>query len=809
MWKIVLRLVRPFFWPLGIAVLMPAVAQGQSFRSASPRQFVAGPNQEAVLRWKSAKAGDSEAIPCRVSGFDGNVIADLEAKQVGGDVQLKVNLPQGFYTIWFPKQDQAFGLIVVPEPGDAADEFFGLDTALSVMRSLAVRGDLIQVLRRIGVTISRERLLWNEIEPQKDVWDWQSKRAFDQTRELYLQANVGVLELFHDCPAWIQTDKKSVFPEDLPVVAKSWEEIGRRWAKTWQGLEVWNEADIPAGQGGPQAEQYVPLVKTVRYALQQIGCPAPIGGGVFAYLTRPYMDLAAENGLLQTSDFISFHYYSSPMSLESYVAEYRRYLKDYGKESMPLWLTECGAPWLGNGNARPGAEIDRKTALGFSELAIEAKACGIARYFPFVLPAYTEHGNKNFGMLDRQESPVRSLAAYAQAVCALSHATYAGDVELNDNSIRARAFARKDGAVIVVAEGEAPGKSAVTFPFPVTNLQGIDGRKLTPSAAGPQPIPDGLIYATARLDDVKPHLKSQTRTMDLFQMGRAPQPARVAMPPVVLWPSVNSPELTPNIRGYEVPDGCTELPVKVRVANLSAAACSVHLAFGGESGGDEKSGQLSQDATIPSESSKDVSATIKVSSIPFNKEGRGVLRITGQIKDGGKLLPAALFFSTPLGLDQCLAGHPYRFSLPLGDFTRWEKNASGPLEFKKSAEGNWSFSVVYGPGDKWAFPKFNVPQEVNLDRVTGVVVRGRCTNPATVRVMTWPKDRGNQYSTTGYSIFKADGKWHVSYVPLSDFLKPNGNEKPGRQIGKISVGISDRASSENTVEISDLFLVGD
>ena len=46
--------------------------------------------------------------------------------------------------------------------------------------------------------------------------------------------------------------------------------------------------------------------------------------------------------------------------------------------------------------------------------AIEARACGVARYFAFVYPYYEEHAS-NFGMMDRRGVPMRSMAAYANA----------------------------------------------------------------------------------------------------------------------------------------------------------------------------------------------------------------------------------------------------------------------------------------------------------------------------------------------------------------------------------------------------------
>ena len=59
---------------------------------------------------------------------------------------------------------------------------------------------------------------------------------------------------------------------------------------------------------------------------------------------------------------------------------------------------------------------------------VEARACGVARYFPFVLPYYDENNN-NFGMTDRRGSPMLSLAAYAQMIRVLGQDSYLGDLK--------------------------------------------------------------------------------------------------------------------------------------------------------------------------------------------------------------------------------------------------------------------------------------------------------------------------------------------------------------------------------------------
>ncbi len=49
-------------------------------------------------------------------------------------------------------------------------------------------------------------------------------------------------------------------------------------------------------------------------------------------------------------------------------------------------------------------------------------------------------------------------------------------------------------------------------------------------------------------------------------------------------------------------------------------------------------------------------------------------------------------------------------------------------------------------------------------RVTSIVVRARCSQPAQVRIMTF--DPAGQESHTPFSIIKDDGQWHVTLIPV-------------------------------------------
>lgn len=768
-------------------------------------QFLVVPDTDSTLIWKLLKPIPQSSIKCRVDNYEGKQHEELQASIENGTAILKLKLPKGFYTVNFSDYTQTFGILVADRYERSPDPFFGIDAALSVLQEHPEREESIRILKWIGVTISRERLLWNKIEPEQKRWDWNAQGNFEEARKIYKNYDIGVLELFHFSPAWLQSDPPSPFPRDLLLTTESWQAISERFGQYWQGLEVWNEADIPAGQGGAQAEQYVPVVKAVAYGVRNSTRPAPIGGGVFAYLTKPYMELAAENGLLDVSDFLSFHYYSEPFSLESYIAEYRQFLEKYGYARMPLWLTECGSPWFGSPNKRPPLPLDQKTGLRFAELAIEARACGIARYFPFVLVKYAEYETKNFGMLDKSGSPLRSMAAYTQCISALANVVYVGDLPMSDPSKKCRAFLHPDDRLVLVFMNREALPFEVSIPFSVERLEGIDGRVLPLESDGRVKIPDGLGYAVAKFREVKPFLDFQTVALRLFQMKAEAKDIKTKNTSLIIVPKLERPRLDVGIRGFEVPSDVSEVTMSVSLVNLSAEAQSITLDF--LTGGSQSLSHGDGPVTISPRASERVSISFPASNLSYNQEGRAMVEVRGRTGDGLEVSPAALFFIKPLGLREHMDRFQYVFPLPVGDLSRWTKNASSQMDIKTTSESNVVFDVRYGAGEKWIFPQFTIPQEVDLDRVSGVLVRARCTDGGTVRVMTWPDD-SNNYSTTGYSIIKADGEWHVAYVPLESFLKPDGNLALGRQIKKISIGVSAEESAGNSLEISNLIFAG-
>ncbi len=477
---------------------------------------------------------------------------------------------QGFFEIEFPATKQRFGIVSLPARQDVLpDKFFCIDGALSwLVRDDEIREGLVQAARRSGIRTIRERLTWGAVHPAQDRWDWETSAHYDTLRRACLKHGVEVLEMAHDGPRWMGHVGPR-YPENLVAAARSWQKIAEKWRPTWGGLEIWNEPDIFFG-GNLPADQYVPLVKAISFGLHEAKIDVPVVGGVMAHCNRQFLDTAARNGILDSIDVFSFHTYSRAPEMEGLVEKYRAWLKDYGHESMPLWLTECGRPWK-TGPERPPVDQDAESALDITMKAVEAKACGIARYFAFVYPFF-EEGKNNFGMMDKRATPLRSFAAYAQAARVLAHHRYIGDLKHGDKRIlRARWFHKgadpQIANALVLYTGRVDPGATVNMDGRISRIEGIDGRELKPTSPGEVPVPDGMVYVWCLPES---EFDMQTKARSLWRAARQANAPRDAPSPIILRYQWDAKLLQPTSEGYrfraETP---RKMPIAVRVFNLA------------------------------------------------------------------------------------------------------------------------------------------------------------------------------------------------------------------------------------------------
>ncbi|MBS1371871.1 MAG: hypothetical protein HPZ91_18150 [Lentisphaeria bacterium] len=514
------------------------------------------------------------------TGCDGRKVA--AGKAAVRDRRLILPLPQkqGFYEFTFPALKFTGGVTVLPPYSGERDPFFAMDAACSVFglyRDEALASAYFRILGYGGVSVIRERLLWGRLEPgEPGKYQWQFRGNAETLRKLAAEHELKVLELFHDAPASLGavSDRRESgyypFPRNLVGTAESWRAIGKRWSPYWNALEVWNEPEISFG-GELPGDQLGSLQRTVSYAFASNGIDTPLVGGVFTgfLLNERMMRLYLGNGLLDDSDIASFHSYQAAPQLEARIAEFRELLGKEPKAAMPVWITECGRAWP-RGTDRATPADDLASARHIVMKAVEAKACGVAMYFPFVLQYYPETSN-NFGMMDRNHTPMRSLAGYFNAIRLLSNFRYAGDLRGVSGAELARVFRRGDEAVAVLF-GDGP----VTLPagLRVERFEGIDGRTLAPAPSFRPP--EGLFYAVTTADAVAPFLRTETEAMRLLKLADSYRPLPRTAKPVVMQYDFDRPTTSWTLYGYMYEDPAhAKFPILLN--NLSSEPQSVEL----------------------------------------------------------------------------------------------------------------------------------------------------------------------------------------------------------------------------------------
>ncbi|MHC4178332.1 MAG: glycosyl hydrolase, partial [Planctomycetota bacterium] len=418
-------------------------------------------------------------------------------------------------------------------------------------------------------------------------------------------------------------------------------------------LEVWNEPDIFFG-ANLSADQYVPLVQTIAYAISRERIDRPLVGGVFAHCNRAFLETAAAGGLLDCVDAVSFHTYGRAPDMEALIGNYRSWLRAHRREATPLWLTECGRPWK-RGADRPGVDQDAASALDITMKAVEARAGGVARHFPFVYPFYEERDN-NFGMMGRRATPLRSMAAYARLVSLLAHKRYLGDLACPDQALkRARLFADDHETVVVLYTGRPDPKAEVELglprdgracadampPIPV-RVEGIDGRSLEAARPGAVPVPDGLTYVWLDRQRLGDRLQTDTSAMGLWKIAQRKPPPRPEPSPIVLRFEPDRNVMESKSDDYHLlPNAPGKLLLKVRVFNLSTQPHELTLRPTFSKKSARLIGPPTRLARVPAEGFVDLTWEADLGGA-LTAAGRLRLTVTAADKRGGAIAPLVI-----------------------------------------------------------------------------------------------------------------------------------------------------------------------
>ena len=147
----------------------------------------------------------------------------LSFEDGGTNASLTVRLPQGFFELCLgggAHRPQCFGIISLPAYAHprGPDPLFGVDGSLSWLihcrrkpctQLFRTRSALVDLLARVGIGTSRERLAPADIKPNASApWDWEGTVRdsgwpyYDTLRAKYRKAGVGILEAGPSAVPW-------------------------------------------------------------------------------------------------------------------------------------------------------------------------------------------------------------------------------------------------------------------------------------------------------------------------------------------------------------------------------------------------------------------------------------------------------------------------------------------------------------------------------------------------------------------------------------------------------------------------------
>ncbi|MDO4583706.1 MAG: glycosyl hydrolase [Planctomycetia bacterium] len=784
------------------------------FRLKEPIQCFLEPGVESTLVFET----DSAEKERKYEIFNGSTSVGKGVLKEGA---CQICLPQGFYEICL-ETGERFGLVSLPgwrygEGGVPRDSFFAIDGAISglVSKKGNRRETLFQIARRCGLTMVRDRLIWSSIEPEEGNWKWNGRwENYEACRQMCQAHDLEVLEMWHDAPPW--TGKVLRYPRDMRKLASSWKTIAARWESMWGALEVWNEPDI-SFSGHLPADQYVPILKTISWQMEQSGMKKPVVGFSSSGFPKRWLECAAGSGALDDCDIFSFHTYAKAPSMVEIYRRFHEFVNPPQRpHKKPIWITECGRPWK-RGKERADVREDILSAIDIAMKGVEAKACGCARYFPFVFPYYDER-ESNFGMMDKNLSPMRSMGGYAQLIRVLSHQEYLGDLPIPESFpevSRCRVFGNPENseAVVVCYTQDVDKTWEFPLPVPCRRAERFSGERLDVEK-NTVTVQDGLVYAWVSRSEIEPFLRPDERVVKMLRESTREPSGRRKTSPVVIRLEPDAEKMSPKADGYWLKAAAREgVNVQLILENLSPEpACGtlscVHPA--------ELAEKIApQRLELAGNERKEVPIFLPPSERLRSGEWESIQWVWQP--DEGAPEPYVFQIRGELDLETALRKYGGNPTWDFADLPRWKPSAGahGKTNFAKiDADGLkiWQLTTEFGEGDAWTYPHFTLPEGENLAKYDGLALRVRCSqNESTlVRMFLYATPpEGKQTAYTGTPILPPDGEWHIVQVRWSDFQDYHTKFQksfPLEAVRRISLGGNTREKSFQ-LEVSHVWLL--
>jgi len=758
------------------------------------KNFIA-PGSTVPIRLKLSAAWNDlkpEQLVYSYSDYTSKITGSGRADYAGGILSVPPPQEVGYYDLIFPKLGIHSAVVVDQPVTGAADEYFAMDMAQSRgVRPLDEIGEMFQILRNNNILWIRDRLTHGILQPAEDRFDFgASSGRYEQLREAAAHAGLNLLDVIHDTPHWNQYPFKlkedkvggkiagryyshgdNLYPPNLIATAGGVDAITRHFRPAEKAVEVWNEPSSPSFDNSFPVEFVSALTKAVSTQFGLTGNPTEIVGIVYSGPPVQNYDLYIANGLLNDVDAVSYHDYLPADTLEESVFRLREIERESGTSrfGIPYWITEAGMPWP-NRELRAAPADDRYSASEIVGKAIEFRALGIQRYFAFILGYYSEL-HKNFGMLDANGAPMRSMAAYAHLVRVLSHKEYLGDLRI-PGAVRSRVFGdgKEQVACLYLPLHSNAARKAIELPEGLDALraEGIDGRPLV-IENGRIPLEnDGIVYLylSPGNDSL---IDRNTRAMSLYRAARNYRPAPRRCDPVVIQPDYDLGSVFYSGTGIQF-DADGKFHARVWFNNLSDQPIVVEPAL-----------ELPEGITVQDfDPASFTLAPFSRRALEFTLQATDDFRICrhslvelGDKRNHATPLAIALYRPPSPGDAEKEHAVPFR---EMEDPAAWRKNSAGELTIRRDeTDRSVEFRTHFPTGvDRWTYPELLLPPGFLKDAIA-IGFEVKVTPADQIRqmlLMTVCSDEKEHGPYTSIKIPAPTGEWEYRSVFLPAYPPP-------------------------------------
>ena len=211
-------------------------------------------------------------------------------------------------------------------------------------------------LAALGSRLTRVPIIWSQIQPKPDKWDFSAMDAFLDAAEKHGMKVVLVLGFDNDAVEQSPVGAARngyIVPSDFPLFREYIERSVRRYKDRAYAWEIWNEPDIVQFWGGTM-DEFFALARCAAEAVRHADPKACLLGTAMTSLAGVYgvdgIERLHASGALDQVDHPVMHtYISDPRGYYGEFLRVRNAAAKYG-HSGSIWITELG---ITNGGVYP------------------------------------------------------------------------------------------------------------------------------------------------------------------------------------------------------------------------------------------------------------------------------------------------------------------------------------------------------------------------------------------------------------------------------------------------------------------------